>query len=74
MLSTFLDETMGHIRRNVTTIEELFEDTRPYDLGEERNIWQVFGKENFAEYLPLRSDMTGFEWALQEYRNDGQTS
>ncbi|OHT00895.1 DHHC zinc finger domain containing protein [Tritrichomonas foetus] len=65
----FWKDSMNRIKINATTIELLFSNhyTNPFDMGEEENIFQVFGDDMFRFWLPHITDFCGFEWATKEY-------
>lgn len=70
-VSMLYSDSFAHVKLNVTTIEDMYaDDISRYDIGKVENIRQVFGTGAFNRYLPIRSKMTGFEWASHEYQSD----
>ena len=53
---------MKDVQRNKTKIEKELHIGSQYNLEEENNIQQVFGKSFLRFYLPIKSKMIGFEW------------
>ena len=69
VLMTFYSDLFTKIEKNITTIEEIGNDQNIYNIGREENIKQVFGIGYFRYLIPSKSKLSGFEWALNEYRN-----
>ena len=67
VLIYFKNSVMKRVTNNTTLIEEMKGELRKYNLGYDENVNQVFGSGTFRFYIPKRTAMTGFEWALDEY-------
>ena len=67
ILSTFKHDQMRHVFFNITTLEETFGLYANYSQGIEENMRQVFGSGKMRTYIPGKSPLTGFEWALGQY-------
>lgn len=71
MLSALKFDVMYRVKKNTTVVENLKNAAyRPYDLGKEENLRQVFGTGFWNKIIPRKSTMTGFEWLDPEFRND----
>lgn len=73
MFYTFLSDTLDNVRHNSTTIELIFPNetgSNPYDVGEEENMYQVFGEGIFRKWWPKVPELCGFEWATPEFTNE----
>ena len=66
-VSMFESQTRSKIKRNITTVEEIYDNSECYDVGEEQNIEQVMGNSILRDYNPFsKHKMNGFEWAQPE--------
>ena len=62
----FLFQQMGQVYQNRTTIEIIKNDKSIYSLGKEKNFQQMFGDGWYQRFIPGKSSLTGFEWALPQ--------
>lgn len=67
----FRQMQMNQIKRNCTTIERMDGNQSEYDIGAEENVRQVLGSSKWRLFLPQESALTGFEWALPQYKDGG---
>lgn len=71
MFYSFISDSYRKVKQNTTTFELIFptknQNWNPYDLGEEDNIYQVYGDDKLRLFWPKINDMCGFEWATPEY-------
>ena len=68
---SFISDSYQKVKQNTTTFELIYppknQNWNPYDLGEEENIYQVYGDDKLRLFWPKIADMCGFEWATPEY-------
>ncbi|KAK8895006.1 hypothetical protein M9Y10_023448 [Tritrichomonas musculus] len=68
---SFISDSFQKVKQNSTTFELIFppknQNYNPYDLGEEENIYQVYGDGKLRLWWPKITDMCGFEWVTPEY-------
>ncbi|OHT03915.1 DHHC zinc finger domain containing protein [Tritrichomonas foetus] len=67
VIYSFYMDSFKKVKYNITTIEEM-SGNNEYNIGYEENIRQVFGSGKFRYIIPKKSNLTGFEWALEEYK------
>jgi palmitoyltransferase len=67
-----LVDSLLRLRRNCTTLEAIARDrqfeTARYDLGARENMRQLLGDRWYRCWWPMVPDVTGFEWAGDEFR------